>query len=173
MTLLGVVLAGGQSTRFGRDKACALYAGKALLDHAKDSLAPHVDCLVVVGRDWPGLLRVEDLPRPGLGPLGGLYGALSWGAAQGYDAVLSCGCDTLGLTAAHIGALTPGPAVLDALPIIGLWPTRFAPVLGDWLALNARHSVYAFAQAAGARRAVVPDPPRNINQPDDLLTPPA
>lgn len=168
MTILGVVLAGGQSSRFGSDKAQALFEGKALLDHAHDSLAPFVDAVVVAGRDWPGMIRVDDRPHPGLGPLGGLLGALHWATAQGHDAVLSCGCDTMGLTAAHIAALTRGPAVLDALPIIGLWPVALAPVLADWLGTHQRHAVYAFVDAVGARRVVVPKPPRNINRPEDL-----
>ena len=43
---------------------------------------------MIVGRDWPGLLRVDDLPVAGLGPIGGLCGALSHGHAHGFDAVL-------------------------------------------------------------------------------------
>jgi molybdopterin-guanine dinucleotide biosynthesis protein A len=38
--ILGVVLAGGLSTRFGSDKAQALWRGRSLLDHALDALAP-------------------------------------------------------------------------------------------------------------------------------------
>jgi molybdopterin-guanine dinucleotide biosynthesis protein A len=168
MTILGVVLAGGQSSRFGSDKALALWNGVPLIDHALAALTPFVDQRAVVGRDWPGTIRVDDLPRPGLGPLGGLMGALAYAADKGFEAVLSCGCDTLGLAAAHVAALTPGPSVLEALPIIGLWPADLAPELQDWMATHHRHSVYAFAQAVGARRVAVPNPPANINRPEDL-----
>lgn len=169
MTTLGVVLAGGHATRFGGDKAQALLDGIPLIGHALAALAPFVDQLAVAGRDWPGTQRIHDAPQSGLGPLGGLMGGLSFAAQNGYDAVLTCGCDTPGLTADHLRALAPGPAVLDAAPIIGLWPARLAPDLADWLAANPRHSVYAFAQAVGARRVVVAHPPRNINRPEDLV----
>lgn len=168
MKTLGVVLAGGQSSRFGRDKAEALLGGLPLMEHARIALAPFADHCAVAGRDWPGLLRIDDAPQPGLGPLGGLCGALHFAAAHGFDQVISCGCDTPGLTADHIRALAPGPAVLEAAPIIGCWPVALAPVLQQWLAETARHSVYAFATHVAARRVVVDPPPRNINRPEDL-----
>jgi molybdopterin-guanine dinucleotide biosynthesis protein A len=171
VTRLGVILAGGQSTRFGQDKALVRHDGRLLFDHARDGLAPFVDALAVAGRDWPAMVRIDDAPRPGLGPLGGLAGALRYAAAHGFDEVLTTGCDTLGLRADHIAALQPGPAVLDALPIIGCWPARLAPVLHDWLDREDRHSVYGFAAFVGARHVAVAQPPRNINRPEDLAAP--
>ena len=168
MHILGAILGGGQSIRFGSDKAQALYQGRALIDHALEALRPHASALIVVGRDWQGVTRVDDLPAPGLGPRGGLLGALGYAGTHGFDAVLSCGCDTLGLTADHIAALTPAPAVLDALPIIGLWPVSAHAHLADWLAGGNSRSVYAFADHLGARRVVVETPPANINRPEDL-----
>lgn len=168
MKILGLVLAGGQSSRFGSDKALALVEDTPLIAHALNALTPFADQLAVAGRDWPGSIRIEDLPQPGLGPLGGLLGGLTYAAGNGFDAVLTSGCDTLGLTDAHIAALAPAPAILDALPVVGLWPSRLAPVLATWLAQNSRHSLYAFAAAAGARRVEVSEPPRNINRPEDL-----
>ena len=67
MKILGAIIAGGASTRFGSDKAAALMHGRALLDHVVADMKCHVDALVVVGRAWPELLRVEDKPAPGLG----------------------------------------------------------------------------------------------------------
>lgn len=169
MKLLGLVLAGGQSRRFGSDKALALHQGRPLMAHALAGLLPFVADLAVVGRDWPGVRRIEDAPCPGLGPLGGLLGGLSAAAAQGFDAVLTCGCDTLGLTGDHVAALSPAPAVLTDLPIVGLWPSHLAGTLADWMAQTNRHSVYGFADHIGARRVAAAFPPRNINRPEDLV----
>jgi molybdenum cofactor guanylyltransferase len=164
--MIGVVLAGGASTRFGSDKAVALHEGKALIEHALDQLRPHASSVLVSGRAWPGTPSVADHPAPGLGPLGGLCGALHYAAEQGEDAVLTTGCDTLGLNATIVAALEPGPAILDASPIIGLWPSTLFPVLSAWLEDPANRSVYRFADHVGARR--VEGSVRNINRPEDL-----
>jgi molybdopterin-guanine dinucleotide biosynthesis protein A len=168
MMLLGLILAGGQSTRFGSDKALAVYQGRPLLMHAADALAPHVAALAVAGRDWPELIRIQDAPKPGLGPLGGLLGGLIYAGQHGFDAVLTSGCDTLGLMPDHIAALNPGPAVLDTLPVVGLWPTALGPRLAAWMEETPRHALYSFARAVAARRVVLANPPVNINQPSDL-----
>jgi molybdopterin-guanine dinucleotide biosynthesis protein A len=170
MRVLGAILGGGQSSRFGSDKALALLSGQPLMDHAWAGLRPHVEAVITVGRDWPGLARVEDQPVPGLGPLGGLLGALTYAQAQGFDLVLTCGCDTVGLEAEAVSALSPAPAVLNVLPIVGLWPAELADILRDWMADPANRSVYRFVDHVGARRVAVARPPANINRPEDLAT---
>lgn len=168
MKILGAILAGGQSRRFGSDKALALHKGQPLFDHVADALRPQVDALVVAGRDWRGMTRVDDLPRPGLGPLGGLAGALDHAVHAGYDAVLSSGCDIPELPADLADRLCDLPAILADAPIVGLWPAGLAAELQRWLAVNDRHSVYAFADHIGARRIQLPHPLPNINRPSDL-----
>ena len=65
--ILGAVLAGGRSSRFGSDKAAAMFRDRTLADHAAAAIAPFVEAVVRVGGDG-----VPDVPRPGLGPLGGI-----------------------------------------------------------------------------------------------------
>src|SRR3954464_15142116 len=84
--LLGVVLAGGQARRFGRDKALATLAGMALLDHAANALRPVVEEIAVVGRDSSTYVSIADWPATGLGPLGGLCGALRHARDRDFDA---------------------------------------------------------------------------------------
>ncbi|HRW90194.1 MAG TPA: NTP transferase domain-containing protein, partial [Flavobacteriales bacterium] len=71
----GVVLAGGQSRRMGRDKALIEVEGRTLLDRAMDKLEPLVDELLVVGdpekHGHLGPFVIGD-DTPGQGPLGGL-----------------------------------------------------------------------------------------------------
>ena len=169
MRILGAILGGGQSSRFGSDKALAALNGRPLMDHAWAGLRPHVETVITVGRDWPGLMRVEDQPVPGLGPLGGLLGALTYARTAGFDLVLTCGCDTVGLEADAVTALLPAPAVLDVLPIVGLWPADLGETLRDWMADPANRSVYRFADHVVARRVAVARPPANINRPEDLV----
>ncbi len=79
-----IILAGGKSTRFGRDKASTIVLGRSLLQRAIDSFAGLVDEYVVVravGQTLPSLATavelttVEDL-YPETGPLGGIYTGL-------------------------------------------------------------------------------------------------
>ncbi len=45
----GAILAGGQSSRFGSDKALHLWHGKSLIEHARSGLKNCDDCFVVGG----------------------------------------------------------------------------------------------------------------------------
>lgn len=68
--LNGFVLAGGKSTRMGRDKALLDWRGRTLIEHMVELLSVAADQVHVVGR--------EPLPDrlPGLGPLSGIATAL-------------------------------------------------------------------------------------------------
>lgn len=166
--LLGAVLAGGQSRRFGTDKAQALLHGRALIDHVLAALGPQVAAIVVCGRVHPGVRSLADLPAPGLGPQGGLNAALAHAAAHGFDAVLSAGCDLPALPPDLASRLAPGPAFLADCPIVGLWPVTLAPALAAWLGTGeADRSMRGWARAAEAR-AVPGLRLANINTPADL-----
>ena len=81
---IGVVLAGGRSTRMRRDKALLEWHGRPLIERQLDVLrASGVDELRVSG-DRPAYLGVVDT-QSGLGPLGGLAGIA---AAMANDADL-------------------------------------------------------------------------------------
>lgn len=78
--LTGIVLAGGQSSRFGSNKALAVWKEETLLERALDLLKPF--CReVYIGGDYPeySSLTSAILPdtQPNLGPLGGIYTALA------------------------------------------------------------------------------------------------
>jgi molybdopterin-guanine dinucleotide biosynthesis protein A len=91
------ILAGGQSRRFGSDKARALLEGRPLIVRLADQLRPLVAAVTVIA-ELPG--KYADLglstladEQPRLGPLGGLATALTHLAAQGGDPwllLLSC-----------------------------------------------------------------------------------
>jgi len=167
-TLLGAVLAGGQSRRFGSDKAVATIDGKAMIDLALASLRGWCDAVVIVGREAGPAPCVPDWPGPGLGPLAGLAGALRHAAAAGYDAVLVCGVDSPGLPDDLPGLLTPGPACLVDQPVIGLWPVSSLPKAEAILLGQGRRSMLAFAEAAGARLVRTAGDIANVNFPEDI-----
>ena len=166
--ILGAVLAGGQSSRFGSDKALALFEGRTLLDHAVAALTGLCDAVVVVGRETAPMPVLPDRPRAGMGPLGGLAAALHHAGEQGFEAVLSCAVDSLGLDAALRAALGSAPAYIESQPVIGLWPASTAAALDALLAGEGRHSMHTFAEVIGARPVQLARNPANINTPADL-----
>lgn len=167
MKILGAILAGGASSRFGADKALAPYAGKPLIEHVIAALAPQVATLVISGRDYPGFVRIDDLPTAGLGPLGGLCGALVHAASQGFDAVLCAPCDTLGLPADLAIRLAPGPSVVRGQRSIGLWPASLAPALLARLASGGSRAIHVWTSVTEARE-VDCGAMHNINHLTDL-----
>lgn len=170
MKLLGAILAGGQSRRFGSDKADALLDGRKLIDHVAEALQRDCDALVVCGRTHPSIPGIEDRPQPGLGPLGGLCAALMHGRAAGFDAVLCAPCDAPDLPADLFVQLSPGglPAYVADHPVIGLWPCILAERLLSHLEQNADRSLRAWVRATGATPIELTRSLRNINTLDDL-----
>jgi molybdenum cofactor guanylyltransferase len=163
MRILGAIFAGGAARRFGSDKAIAPIDGKPMIEHVMARLAEQCEQVVVVGREWPGLIFVSDVPRPGLGPLGALAGAMSFALAQGYRAVLTSGCDLPDLPADLLQRLRPGPAVVAGQPLLGLWPSDLAPRLIDWIEAGHDRAMRSWIAETGARRVTLPTEPTNIN----------
>jgi molybdopterin-guanine dinucleotide biosynthesis protein A len=157
---LGAILAGGASSRFGADKALATIGGISLIDHARAALAPHVDRIVVVGRDIP------DRPAPGLGPLGGLCAALHH---AGSGDVLTVPCDVPFPPPALFAALERAPSICADHPVFGLWPAVLARSLDEWLVSEQSRSIRAFAEVVGARFVTISEPIRDIDTPVDLV----
>jgi molybdopterin-guanine dinucleotide biosynthesis protein A len=168
MTILGAIFAGGAARRFGSDKAAAEIGGVAMIDHVAARLAGQCDTVVVIGREWPGLVSVADIPRPGVGPLGALAGALSYARAGGYEAVLTSGCDLPDLPVDLRERLLPGPAVVEGQPLLGLWPSALATPLAAWLEGGGDRAMRSWIAHVGARRVALPNPPTNINTPEDM-----
>ena len=73
-TLIGLVLAGGQSRRMGQDKALMRYQGRTLIDNASLLLQSASCDKVLISRNAPGFLndRIEDA-----GPLSGVHAVLN------------------------------------------------------------------------------------------------
>lgn len=166
--ILGVVLAGGQSTRFGSDKALAALEGRTLMDRAVAGLSDCCDSVVIAGRAEGPVRTVSDWPHKGMGPLAGIAAGLRLAQAEGYASVLTCGVDSLSLPGNLAELLSLPPAYIDSQPVIGHWPVSAAPVIQAILQGDGRHSMRAFASAIGARAVKPEAEPANINTPADL-----
>lgn len=166
--ILGAVLAGGRSIRFGSDKALAELGGRTLLARAVDVLRAHCDAVVVVGRESAPAPVLPDWPRADMGPLGGIAAALRHACEAGYDQVLTCAVDSVGLGNDLVAQLQPAPAYCESQPVIGLWPVGAVATLEALLMGEGRHSMRAFAESLGARAVRFAENPANINTPADL-----
>lgn len=94
---LGVVLAGGASTRFGSPKALASVGGRRIVDRVVEALFAAVPEVAVSTND-PALfadlglpMRLDDVPDAG--PLGGILTSLRWAAERGRSGALVVACD--------------------------------------------------------------------------------
>ena len=166
--ILGVVLAGGQSTRFGSDKALAELGGHTLLARAVDAMSGWCEYVVVAGRETAPAPTIPDWPHPNMGPLGGIAAALRLARDENYESVLSCGVDSIGLPENLPSLLSPGPAYLESQPVVGMWPTGTVDGLETLLLAEGKHSMLAFAAAIGATAVKNGAKPANINTPADL-----
>lgn len=164
MTVLGAVLAGGRSRRFGSDKAVAMLDGRTLIEHVVARLGAQVDAVVVVGRDG----GIADRPGPDLGPLGGLNAALHYAASEGLDAVVTLPCDAPWVPDDLVVRLGGGGArFCAAMPVIGWWPAALADRLDAHLAAGDDRSMRAWTRAIGAVAVDLGAIP-NVNTADDL-----
>lgn len=120
MPVVGVVLAGGRSSRFGRDKALLQLGGETLLQRTVTTLRAACGETLIVGpperaAQAPGTPVAQD-DLPGIGPLGGIATALR---ARPDRAVLVVAVDMPFLNVAllrHLAGLSGGADVV--LPVV-------------------------------------------------------
>ena len=81
--ILAVVLAGGKSKRFGRDKSQVKLGNKILIDYILNEIQDlYKDILIVTNKpikflDLNKISLTSDIQK-GLGPLGGVFSAMKW-----------------------------------------------------------------------------------------------
>ena len=167
--ILGAVIAGGRSLRFGSDKALCLIDGRTMLDRVLDRLRPQVDSVVVCGRSWGDELTLPDLRTGRIGPLGGLEAALDYAERAHFDAILTVPVDTLPLPDDLVRRLGGnGPAIFEDQHLIGFWQIRYLAPLEVYLS-TGRRDVGGWARSAGARRVAEPMGLTNVNRPADCM----
>ena len=151
MTVAGIVLAGGRSTRMGRPKAALEWHGSTLARRAVGIVARAVDGPVIVvratGQELPALpadVEITDDAREDRGPLQGIAAGLA-AVGDRADAVFVSAVDAPllhpALIAAVLAALAGDEQLDAALPVAHGFPhplaaayrTRIAPHIHDLL----------------------------------------
>jgi len=186
--IVGLVLAGGRSRRFGADKALAELDGRSLFDAALGVLVPSCTRVAVSARLGPvadlasmhGVERIADPPGAPDGPLAGVLAGLTWAKAAGADLMASAPCDTPFLPADMVTRLAEALEADDGLafarapdgvhPLCGLWRVRLIEPLGAMLADGAHPPVRATVERLGGRAVDFENATDffNINTPEDL-----
>ncbi len=171
----GVILAGGQSSRFGMDKMLAPLAGRPLIAHAVARLRPQVVALAISANGDPERLAefgapVLPDPVPGFqGPLAGVLAGLRWAEQEGLWGIVTAAGDTpvfpedlvISLrVAAHVDKVACAVACMpdgrgggDPHPTFALWPVALAEPIARALAGGERR-VRAVLEAHRAARAI-------------------
>jgi len=124
----GFVLAGGNSTRMGRDKALLPHGDVTLLGHACAQVAEAAGCVAVIGPpDRYGHLGFEVVAdrEAGLGPLGGIHTALSLQRAR-WNLIVAC--DMPGLRLATLEDLVRRAGESEADCLIPVTPDGPQPL---------------------------------------------
>lgn len=191
--VLGVVLAGGMSRRFGGgDKGLADLGGRPVLSHVVARFGPQVGRLLLnVNGDASRFARfdlptISDAENPGLGPLSGILAALDWQEAHAPDcvAIATVSADVPFIPTDLVAQLDArrGEGVAIAVsggrrhPTTALWPTSARDVVAGAL-VRRDLSVNALTQRLNAVAVEFPmrnigdasiDPFFNINTQDDL-----
>jgi molybdopterin-guanine dinucleotide biosynthesis protein A len=130
-----IVLAGGRSTRLGRDKASDLLLGRPLLQHVLDRVSTLVEEIVVVtapGQVLPAVstprpMRVAEDLYPGCGPLGGIYTGFNATAAV---LCLAVACDMPLLSGALLRELLRRSPTCDVVMPVLEYPEPLHAVYG-------------------------------------------
>jgi molybdenum cofactor guanylyltransferase len=189
---LGLLLAGGLARRMGGgDKPLRTIAGRSILAHVIERLAPQCDRLLVNANGDParfagyGLPVVADSVPDFAGPLAGILAGLDWMAVHRPETewLVSVAADTpfiphdlvAGLHEAREAQNVPLACAASGgwtHPVIGLWPVRLRADLRHALTVEDERKIDRWTARHGCASAEWPvtpvDPFFNANKPEDL-----
>jgi molybdopterin-guanine dinucleotide biosynthesis protein A len=186
MKIIGAIIAGGQSLRMGaREKAFLKLAGKSVLSHVIERMAPQVDQLLINANGDParfsefGLTVIPDVLTSLTTPLAGLHAALEFAKNSDADILVTIPSDTPFLPADLVKRLleNSGSAAIAASVerehyIIGAGKTELLDDLSAAIANDNLFRVKDWVHRISAHvvtwRTQPVDPFFNVNTPEDL-----
>jgi molybdopterin-guanine dinucleotide biosynthesis protein A len=188
-SVVGVVIAGGRSLRFGGEKAVAQFGGRPLLLWAVERLARVCGQVAVNARPGTqaaamalaeGLVLLHDAPGDPDGPLAGVRAGLEWAAGLGAATLAVSPCDAPllpdDLYARLVAAAAAGAGAAMAetsegrQPLCAAWPVGALPALTAALAGGAHPPTWRMLEQAGAVKVFFDEPAAfaNLNTREDL-----
>ncbi len=156
-SVTGILMAGGKSTRMGRNKALLTLNGKTMAERGI-TLLTELFPTIAVNSNSPELFASLGVPvfpdlMPDAGPLSGIHAALSYVAA---GKVFVLGCDIPLMTADVIRAIVEFPADNPVViargdgylqPLCGLYDTRIAGTVAHMI--EQRNPMNEMQQSCG------------------------
>ena len=111
--IIGIILAGGKSSRFGEDKSNIKLGNKTLLNHTIDKIEKEFSEVLIISKDKKynfknkKIYTVKDCIEGQLGPLVGILTAMKWvnKNKKNYKWIASFPCDTPFFDTKFIGKL--------------------------------------------------------------------
>lgn len=187
-TIAGLILAGGKSSRMGRDKVDVELGGKTLLKHAIERLSPQVSIIAVSSNkahgDAGALPVLEDSIAGHQGPLAGILAGLEWAAAlkpqPTHLAVVPVDApffpdNLVARLASHAGddAVCVAESAGEAHPVFSLWPVKFAELIHLHFAAGGTRKLIDYVETTHHWIVDFPvengrNPFTNINTEEDL-----
>ncbi len=189
--ILGVILAGGKSSRFGSNKADAHLGDKTLLEHIISKVEKNfLEVLIVSNNESikinkKNVFLVKDFIKGQLGPLIGILSAMKWIEQYNkkYKWIATFPCDTPFFDDSIIEKLKNCSLSNDHLlfflnsrkkrhNIFGLWSLKLIDILEEDIRSNNFRKVELWADKIGVQKIEVNtegfDKFLNINTLDDL-----
>lgn len=182
MNLAGYVLAGGQSTRMGRDKALLQLDGTAMVKRIAKAVEQCTGSAALIGDPdrYAGLGYpvVPDL-RPNMGPLAGIEAALTHSTAE-WNLVVACDmacvqsdflaslCGVAIQLADHFDCMVPQGPDGRMQPLCAVYRSRCLPKISGALDLGNRRVTDAVLLLRPYRLTMsAQEPFQNLNSPED------
>ena len=185
--ILGVVLAGGKSKRFGEDKSTIKLNGKTLIEHTLDKIKSKLNKIIIVSNDkvLKNYITINDCIDGQLGPLVGVLSAMKWikDNNYSYNWIITFPCDTPFFNISIIDKFVEVSKLNDSLlyfakseekrhNIFGLWSLKLIETLEMDIVKNNHRKVEKWADKIGVKTINISykevDPFFNINTKEDL-----
>ena len=186
--ILGVILAGGKSKRFGQDKSEVKLGDKTLLEHTLHKIKSKFSKIIIVSnrKVLKNYTIIEDCIDGQLGPLVGVLSAMKYIQKNNfsYNWVATFPCDTPFFDIYIIEEFFKVSKLNDSLlyfvkskekrhNIFGLWSLKLIEILEKDIIQNNYRKVEKWANKAGVKIINVSydgtDPFFNINTQEDLI----
>ncbi len=189
--ILGVILAGGKSSRFGSNKSLSNLSNSKLIEHVINKINKYFTEILIISNDsklildYPNIKIIKDCKEGYLGPLVGVLSAMKWIANNNrpYKWVMTFPCDTPFFYTSVIDKFIKASKNDDGLlyfakskerrhNIFGLWSLKLINILEEDIIKNNYRKVEDWGNKIGVKTIDIPfdniDPFFNINTKEDL-----